>query len=161
MTGFGDVKSADEKGLTEAKSAHLLTQMSGLRYYPLPGSPMDNQYASVFTILAIQRVAQNFYRDQRIQLGIGDLSQKKYGAFPRHTGHKKGTSVDIRPIRKDRAQLPVKWQDPTYDRATTQKLVNFFLAEPNVKKIFFNDPHVSGVQPWTGHDNHPHVEMKL
>jgi hypothetical protein len=161
MAGFGELRRADEQALNEARGPHLLTQASGLGYYPLPGSPMNWQYASMYTIQAIQRVVKRFYDGQKIPVGIGDLSKKQYGAFPPHSAHKKGTSVDIRPIRKDRAELPVTWQQDAYDRATTKKLVECLLAEPNVKKVLFNDPQIPGVHYCQGHDNHLHAEMKM
>jgi murein endopeptidase len=41
-----------------------------------------------------------------------------------------------------------------------QKLVNSILKDSNVEKIYFNDPNVTGVSPWKGHDNHLHVRYK-
>jgi hypothetical protein len=162
--GFGDVRVADAKAMTEAKGPHLLDQRSGLGYYPyVPNgatlkSPSDRQHGSQFTIMAMKRIAAEFHAQEKIEVGIGDIALKSYQPF--HHSHTRGTAVDIRAIRKDRRPVGVNFQSSSYDRDATQKLVDAIRREPNVARILFNDTSIEGVQPYIGHDDHLHIQFK-
>jgi murein endopeptidase len=94
-----------------------------------------------------------------VLVGIGDISFASGGPMPPHSSHKDGRCIDIRPLRKDRRDVPVTIQDPAYDREATRALVASLRSHKNTKKILFNDTQIIGVTPWAGHDNHLHVIM--
>jgi peptidoglycan L-alanyl-D-glutamate endopeptidase CwlK len=110
---------------------------------------------------AIEGIAAEWYRRhaQGPRLGIGDLSLVGGGPTPRHGAHQRGLEVDIRPLRSDGRLLPVTFNDPNYSRSLTQELVDVITRNPilPVRVILFNDPGVSGVRAYPGHDNHLHV----
>jgi hypothetical protein len=64
-------------------------------------------------------------------------------------------------MRRDGREEGTVYQSSNYSRALTQELVNLFHANgvARVQYIFFNDPAVTGVRPWPGHDNHLHVRF--
>ena len=96
-------------------------------------------------------------------IGVGNISKQGGGTLPPHASHKKGIDVDLRPMRKDKKQEPVTFQDSAYSRALTQELVKVVRANTvlGIDRIFFNDPNVTGVAPLTGHHNHLHVRFKV
>jgi len=93
---------------------------------------------------------------------IGDMGRADGSPVPGHlpTGdHTKGTTFDVRPMRKDGQMLGVRWQDPAYDRELTQRLVDTFLNTGGVTRIIFNDPQIRGVIPYRGFDDHLHITV--
>lgn len=138
----------------------LLPQLSGNGYYSY--SPVQNQYGTQSTIDALIRIGAA-WRDNPstggVELGIGDISLQGGGPFPPHSAHQKGIEADIRPMRNDRQHLGVDWRSTDYDQAFTQSLVDTIRADANCEKILFNDPKISGVQPYPNHDNHLHVKF--
>jgi len=93
------------------------------------------------------------------KIGIGNISRADGAVFPPHRSHKSGLEVDIRPIRKDGKQMPVRYTDSQYDRNATRKLVEFIWQTEMVKRVAFNDVSIPRVQRMTGHDDHLHVEI--
>lgn len=95
------------------------------------------------------------------RIGIGDISFRCGGLMPPHVSHQKGKDADIRLIRNDGREEGTVYTSSTYSRPLTQELVNLIRANPiaRVQYIFFNDPSVTGVKPWPGHDNHLHVRF--
>jgi len=95
------------------------------------------------------------------RLGIGNISFQGGGPFPPHVSHQKGVDVDIRPVRNDRKEEPVTYQSAGYSRALTQQLVDIIRANRtlSIRTILFNDPSVSVVSPYQGHDDHLHVSF--
>jgi murein endopeptidase len=137
----------------------LLPQASGLGYYTY--SAQDRQYGTEATIKAIQEVADTLRTSQPdVPIGIGDISFAAGGSMRPHQSHRHGKDIDIRPLRTDGLQSPIKISDTAYSRARTELLVKTLLAHGNVKKILFNDRAIRGVRSFPGHDNHLHVEMK-
>lgn len=95
------------------------------------------------------------------RLGIDDISLPHGGYFPPHDSHQVGLDVDFRLPRRDGSELPVgDYRDGTYSRSLTQHLVDLLWNTGEVTFILFNDPNVSGVKPWDGHENHLHVHFK-
>ena len=97
--------------------------------------------------------------------GVGNMS-KEDGLPYGHEGHQmSGRDVDIRPIRRDGLPSGVTWKlpdgtiNPVYDRLGTQRLVDTLRATGSVNRIYFNDPEIRGVSPYSGHDNHLHMEV--
>lgn len=54
---------------------------------------------------------------------------------------------------------PVSYKSKDGDQATTKRLVALVHASKMVEKVMFNDPHIDGVKPLVGHDDHIHVEV--
>ena len=65
----------------------------------------------------------------------------------------------MRPLRKDGRHLPVRYTDPAYDRAATERLVDLICATGMARRVFFNDGSIARVSPLRGHDDHLHVEV--
>ena len=95
------------------------------------------------------------------RIGIGDISLRCGGRMSPHVSHDKGKDADIRLIRNDGKEQGTVYTSSTYSRSLTQELVNLIRANPvaRVQYVFFNDPSVTGVKPWPGHDNHLHVRF--
>lgn len=81
--------------------------------------------------------------------------------MPPHVSHQQGTDVDLAPIASTEEEIALTWDHPKYSRQRTQKLVDLIRNNPivDVRVILFNDPDVTGVEPWAGHDNHLHVSF--
>lgn len=95
------------------------------------------------------------------RINIRDISFQGGGPMPPHKSHQRGLDVDIRVVRADGREAPVRYQHVGYSRALTQQLVNIIRTNSVllVKFVFFNDPHVTGVQEEPGHDDHLHVRF--
>jgi len=136
----------------------LLPPVCGDGYYPI--SSMDRQYGTPDTIRTLQDVAGQFrIKLPHLPIGIGDISFAAGGAMIPHQSHRRGTNVDIRPLRQDARMDRVAIGDPQYSKAYTQLLVESLLAHRNVRRILFNDTSIPGVHYFAGHNNHLHVEM--
>ena len=156
--------SQRESNAINSKSSY--TQLPGvaLGYYRY--SANYRQYGTSDTIKCIMTVSRLWMQfaigdTESYPFGIGDMSYADGRPMSPHASHRDGKAVDIRPIRKDRRQLPVSFTDSEYDREETQRLVNAFRAKKdNVDLIFFNDPQIVGVRQWPGHQNHLHVHFR-
>ena len=148
-----------EKKFKIKHEALVLLPQNGQRYYSY--SPMAKQYGTAKCVQALQRICRQFSAKLAdIKVGIGDISLQAGGDLLPHRTHKQGLNVDVRPLRKDKKNLPVSIADPNYSRPFTKVLVECILADANVKAILFNDTHIKGVGSWPGHDNHVHITMK-
>jgi Penicillin-insensitive murein endopeptidase len=123
------------------------------------------QYGRAEMIRALQAVGAAWKRAHPTgpRIGIGDISLRGGGPMPPHVSHQRGLDVDIRLVRADGREAPVRYQDAGYSRALTQQLVNIIRTNPvlPVEFILFNDPAVTGVKKWKGHDNHLHVRFRV
>jgi peptidoglycan hydrolase-like protein with peptidoglycan-binding domain len=146
-----------------ASAAGINTQMPqfgpGFYSYSTP----SKSYGLPKTIQALLTISAAWERANPggPQIGFGNISYKGGGPFPPHSSHQKGIDVDIRPMRKDGKKESVVYQSPDYSRALTQQLVNLIRSNGilPVRTILFNDPGVTGVSAYTGHDNHLHVSF--
>lgn len=121
----------------------------------------DGAWGTAHTVATVEAVARQWHQaGHAVRLGIGDISLPHGGPIPGHRSHQRGVDVDIRVVRNDGREAPVKYWDSAYSRSRTQELVNRLLATGEVDVIFFNDPHVEGVRPWPNHDHHMHVRFK-
>jgi murein endopeptidase len=98
------------------------------------------------------------------KVAVGDIGLEHGGEIAGHASHEVGLDVDIRPVRRDRAQCSTgtTWQSSTYDRAATRALVQAIRshARGHVRLIFFNDPVLIDeglTTPFPNHDNHLHI----
>ncbi|MBX7200317.1 MAG: hypothetical protein K1X51_13195 [Rhodospirillaceae bacterium] len=151
-----------------AAFAYLLICVSAGGAFAQAGSgvgdaPGANQFGQPETIELIREVAKKWVASGAAPFGVGDVSKADAFVPPEHfaTGdHKTGLGIDIRPIRKDNQPAGVRWQEPAYDRAATQKLVDMFNETGRVDRIAFGDAQVSGVKVYRGLDDHMHITVK-
>jgi uncharacterized protein YraI len=93
------------------------------------------------------------------RLGVGDISYENGGPISGHASHQKGVDGDFRLQTADGREVPLTRFDANYSQARTQEMIDRFYTNLPVTMIFFNDPNVTGVQPWPNHDNHFHVRI--
>ena len=111
-----------------------------------PGTGPNYQWGEPRTMEVIGSVADRLARgSQYTPFGIGNVSLSDGARSKDHQGHQDGRGIDVRPARLDGAQLPVTYNDPQYDRAATQRLVDAFRATGQAGAIYFNDPQLRGV----------------
>jgi peptidoglycan hydrolase-like protein with peptidoglycan-binding domain len=144
-------------------SVDTVLPRAGVGFYSYhPGGP-DRQYGTADTIRALRVIGQKWAAIRPIgpRIGIGDISFRRGGHMPPHLSHDKGIDADIRLMRNDGKEDGVTYRDATYSRDLTQKLVDTIRANGvlPIKVIYFNDPAVTGVKQWKGHDNHLHVRF--
>lgn len=134
---------------------------AGPGFYRYRVDASDSSWGTTHTVALIEHVARQWKaKGYGVRLGINDISKPHGGYFPPHSSHRNGGDVDIRPVRHDGAEAPVGWWDDAYSRSMTQALVDLLWATGDVELILFNDPHIRGVKPWSGHDHHLHVRFK-
>ena len=131
--------------------------------YYVYGTPVNGrgQYAHSALMTGILRVEREWQAVDDRKFGIGNISLAAGLPFPGHATHKSGLEVDIRPLRKDGAQVPVSWTQPGYDREATAKLLELFRAFTPVVLIYFNDTSLPFVIPLAHHDNHFHLKLRV
>jgi hypothetical protein len=151
-----------------------LVPSSGVDYYtycpaPCNSGPNNRHWGQRHSINGITEIAKKWRQFSRLRLGIGDISHKCGGPFqPEHTtGHQNGNEVDVRPIRKDHKEGPVRWNipgtqtiHPDYDGYGSRELVRKIRENSHYKKIYFNDKNLISmgwVEPLSGHDDHLHI----
>lgn len=156
-------------------------QLTGYYQYGRSADIGKRQWGTKDTVDALQLVAFKFqchqmgiiieqgvtavpYAFPPALVGIGDISFKFGGYMSPHSTHRDGIHIDIRPIRQDKAQMPIRYTDTeNYDQTMTKLLVELLLAHSNVKSILFNDPEIkklNNVGYCPNHDDHLHVTMK-
>ena len=115
---------------------------------------------TIQVLLAVAAAWQQLYPSGP-RIGIGSISLDGGGPMPPHRTHQDGLDVDFRPVRGDGREAPVTWRDGAYSRAATQRLVDLLLGNRvlGVQRILFNDPAVTGVRAFLGHDDHLHVRL--
>lgn len=121
------------------------------------------RYGQVQTIQALQAIGRAWQQTHSSgpRIGIGDISFLGGGEMPPHKSHQTGLDVDIRPMRSDGREGPVRYQDAAYSRVLTQELVDRIINNGilHVQYILFNDPNVRSVRRQPGHDNHLHIRF--
>lgn len=137
----------------------LCTEEAGFYLYGKPGTGRA-QYAAPTMLGFLHAVSLQWSRTQSVKFGVGDISLADGATFPPHAAHRNGMQVDIRPLRIDGKQEPVRYDSPDYDREKTQILINIIRKQPEVHRVYFNDPEISGASALKGHDNHIHVGLK-
>jgi peptidoglycan hydrolase-like protein with peptidoglycan-binding domain len=153
--------TAPAEGGAPATSVPVDTPLpaSGMGFYSYTSA--DNRYGTAATISALQAIAAEWNRlhSSGPRIGIGHISRQGGGEFPKHSTHREGLNVDIRPVRSDRGESPVSYTNSGYSRTLTQELVNTIYANRvlGVSSILFNDSGVQRVTPYSGHDDHLHV----
>jgi hypothetical protein len=128
-------------------------------YHYSDGSRQWGTMKCIDTLVSACREVRNQKSD--VLIGIGDISWRIGGKMAPHDSHRKGTNIDIRPVRKDRLQKGVVYTSEDYDRENTQLLVDCLRATGNVRSILFNDNKIKGVVSEPDHDDHLHVTIKV
>ena len=124
---------------------------------------LEKRFGRLEVIQALKHVcsqwANAFPNGPRI--GIGNISLAEGGPMPPHSSHQQGVDVDLAPIASTEEEIPLTWDHPKYSRQRTQQLVDLLRNNPilDIRAILFNDPDITGVEPWQGHDNHLHVSF--
>ncbi len=102
----------------------------------------------------------------RGRVALGDIGLEHGGNIAGHDTHEQGLDVDIRLVRKDRAQCRAgtNYRTSVYDRSATRALILAIrtFAPGHVKLIYFNDPVLirEGLtRRLAGHDDHIHVRF--
>ena len=162
--------------MSDQKNDPLRPTQDKRGFFMLPQTPMDSgfytygkmdnkpdrggyQYPHPAMMQAILRVALEWQtRDQR-RIGIGNISRADGLDDDDHASHLDGLQVDIRPVRKDGAEMPVVWTDRHYDKDGTAKLIDLFRTFAPVKLVLFNDISIPFVKRAKGHDDHFHVAL--
>lgn len=136
---------------------------SGYYTYGLMDGKPDRggyQYAHPIMMQAILRVAWEWQAQDRRRIGIGNISRADGFRDREHATHSDGLKVDIRPLRKDGLELPVRWTDrKNYDRDATAQVIELFRILAPVKVVYFNDPSIPFVKWVANHDDHFHVAL--
>ena len=130
--------------------------------YQVGNGPAD--WGTAAAIAQVEAAAFRVVELGHGKVAVGDVGYEHGGDIPGHQSHERGLDVDLRPMRRDRAQCTwgVDYRWSTYDRAATRDLVAAIRAAApgHVKLIYFNDPVLirEGITTWyTGHDDHLHV----
>lgn len=160
---FAHDSFANESFAEAVAAVNVQLPISGQGYYSY-SSYRWKQFGLAKTIQAIEAIASAWFNNHRSGpvIGIGNISLKGGGLMRPHSSHQKGIDVDFRLLRTDGARVGIRYQDRSYSRSRTQELVNTIRANRvlPVELILFNDPDVTGVQAWTGHDDHLHVRFR-
>ena len=123
-------------------------------------------WATASAIATIEAAARHEVATGHGRVALGDASREHGGIISGHDTHRRGLDVDVRLLRKDKAQCRggTTYRQAAYDRAATRALIETIrgLAPGHVKLIYFNDPVLirEGLtQRFTGHDDHLHVRF--
>lgn len=130
----------------------------GYYTYGKPGSGAF-QYANPRMVSLLLQVARDWCAVDHRKFGIGNISLAHGFKSRDHKSHRNGLQVDIRPLRKDGAELPCTIKSPDYDVDGTRKLIELFFRARETKRILFNDLRIAKVKYWNGHDDHFHLEI--
>jgi len=128
------------------------------------GANGEFQFGQPSSIEAALRVAAAWNDEHPDKpFSIGQISKKGGGTMPPHKSHKLGVDIDVRPMRKDGANVPVDITHPQYDRELTTELIDSWWRHAPVQNMFFNDQTTiaSGLSQFVnGHGNHFHVRLR-
>ncbi|MEG4453343.1 penicillin-insensitive murein endopeptidase [Microcoleus sp. N9_A1] len=173
-TGFGfpeqELPCTADIGLTDEEIDQFSWGTRGI-FEPMPSvgpgfecyGILEKRFGRLEVIQALRHVcsqwAKAFPNGPRI--GIGNISFAGGGLMPPHVSHQQGVDVDLAPVANTEEEIPLTWNHPKYSRQRTQKLVDLLRSNPilDIRAILFNDPDITGVEPWQGHDNHLHVSF--
>lgn len=165
-----DIHCSADIGFTEEEIEQFKVRTRGL-FQQLPASgagyncygQVHKRYGHPKVIQALQYTANEWAKryPNGPHIGIGNISLQGGGPMAPHSSHQHGLDVDISPVASSNEEIPLTWQAPKYSRQRTQELVNLIRSNVvlGIKTILFNDPNVTGVEYWDGHDDHLHVSF--
>lgn len=145
----------------DRRSFFVLPQAPEEAGYYTYGTPIGGagQYAHPQMLTFIFQLEFSWSSIDDRKFGVGNISLADGASFLPHRSHRSGLEVDMRPLRKDRKHLPVRYTESTYDRVATERLIDLMYATGMVRRVFFNDGSIARVSPMRGHDDHLHVEV--
>ena len=123
----------------------------------------DRQFGTQETVDSLHKIGEAWNDAGNTDpIQIGDMSYVDGRAMAPHAGHRGGLDVDVRlgHIPGHMGGVGDYRNNPVYSVQQTQSIVDTFRADPRVQSILFNDPNVSGVHDYTGHNNHLHVRFR-
>jgi hypothetical protein len=123
-------------------------------------SGSKNLFATPGALASLKTAARKLKEQYDANLGIVELSKEAGGNLPPHKSHRRGIDADIRPLRKDKKNLPVSMTELQYSRDLTRALVGYLLEDPNVSLILFADKQIDGITYDKHHHDHLHVRFK-
>ena len=123
-------------------------------------SGSNSLYGTPQTLASIETLARKVAEALDRNLGIVDLSYQGGGKHPKHTSHRRGVDVDIRPLRTDTKNEGVTITAAAYSRELTKAMVSFARADPNLQLILFSDTQIPGVTWALNHHDHLHLRFK-
>lgn len=167
MTGLAMADQKDDplRPTQDKRGFFMLPQApteSGYYTYGMMDKKPDRggyQYPHPIMMQAILRVGLEWQAIDKRRIGIGNISRADGFNDKDHSSHLNGLQVDVRPVRKDGAEIPVVWADRQYDKVATAKLIELFRTFAPVKFILFNDTSIPFVKPADRHDDHFHVAL--
>ena len=139
-------------------------------FYGTDGIDTDD-WGTLALINKIESAARDWYTYTFFNFGIGDMSLRNGGYFFPHSSHQNGLDVDLRYIRKDRAEAPldVSTDPDDFDQETTAFLMSRLLysSGDTTNTIFFIDTnyvHITDtignrIRHDSGHRNHFHMRI--
>jgi hypothetical protein len=145
----------------DSRGFFVLPQAPEEAAYYTYGAPVGGagQYAHARMLTFIFLLEHKWGAIDDRKIGIGNISVAGGVTFEKHNTHKSGLEVDIRALRKDGRQIPVRYTELHYDQAATRRMVETMWQTGMVKRIYFNDVAIPLVQRLVNHDNHLHVEV--
>ena len=151
---FGSIR---KNGSLKNVSWLLPSAGSGFVTYNRDG---NDQFGTEDTISRMMNYFQEFHASTGRMVEAGNISRFCGGRHRPHQSHRNGQQVDIRPLRNDgQTGAPLTFRSNGYSRQATQQFVDLVRADSPGVAILFNDPQVSGVRRFSGHDNHLHISF--
>lgn len=156
-------KPVTSAGATGPVTAQLPPSGTGFVTYNPDNPPGSDRFGTAGFVQALIALGAEWAQSEAVPIGFGDMSRRNGTPFPPHRGHKSGREVDLRPLRKDGQNAPIRWdQLSQYDRNKTRKLMELIKRREKNAQIFFNDPVLIDLglaKPLAGHDNHLHLQI--
>jgi len=126
-------------------------------------------YGTPRTIAMLEAVAAEYNARTGYVLRVGDISQRGGGDVGGHSSHEEGRKIDLDLAFNDgrttaepnRESRNAKYTSPAYDRDATRTLIRLIKqCNPNAEILFNDDVLIEEglVRPYSGHDNHMHVQ---
>jgi hypothetical protein len=146
----------------DSRHFFMVTQAPEDAGYYVYGTPPNGggQYAHPAMMSMLMYIEREWAAIDSRQFGVGNISLSGGVPYAKHTTHRTGLEVDIRPLRKDGRHDPVFWyQHELYDHNATAKLIAMFHSYPGVQTILFNDTSIPFVKPFRDHDHHFHAKL--
>lgn len=132
---------------------------SSERSFYYSGADPQQRFVYFEVLEIIRSVADDFFADNGVRVGVGNSSLPTGQSAPPHSSHVNGRALDFRLMRKDHAEAGSSIGDASYDHELTKDLIDRFI--PYSVVIWFNDQTIPGVRKQPNHDDHFHVDFAI